>query len=333
MIIDVHGHLSPTPQLWAYKARLLASSGHQGDPRPVISDDDLVAAMSTPKMSQSGHLETLRNYGIDLQFISPPQTSTMNSETPSKLVHWFTEFTNDMIMRTVELFPDLLLGLCGLPQPAGEPIEASLPELERCLELGFRGCSITPDPYENTGPQAPALGDEYWYPLYEALCRHDVPAYVHAGASRTERTSYNAHSSNEETIAIFSLLSSKVFDDFPDLKLIIAHGGGGFPYQMGRFEPWFARVHTDRAPLSELIRRLHFDTMLYSPASLRLLVETVGAEQCLYGTETPGVGATLNPVTGRHHDDMVPILQEADWLTDVDRQLILEDNARRLFAL
>jgi len=331
--IDVHGHLTPPARFWAYKSRLLSNSGHHGSRPPEVSDEEIVTAMSSSTMSPQGHLDLLADRGIDLQFLSAPQTSTMTSETPERIVHWFTEFTNDLLIRTTRLFPGKFEALCGLPQPAGRPIEESLPELERCVELGFRGCMVNPDPFENRGPQAPALGDEYWYPLYDALCRHGLPVYIHAGASRTERTPYNVHSSNEETIAIFSLLSSRVFEDFPDLQVIIAHGGGGFPYQMGRFEPWFARVNPDRDRLSHEVRRLYFDTMLYSIDSLRLLITTVGADRCLFGTEMPGVGSITNPTTGRAHDDMVPLLQEADWLSEEDLRLVLEENATRLFGL
>ena len=128
-------------------------------------------------------------------------------------------------------------GICGLPQVAGEPIENTFPELNRCIsELGFKGCLLNPDPFENSGKEAPGLGDRYWYPLYEKLCELDVPAHVHATGSRSDRTPYTVHFINEETIAVFNLVNSTVFEDFPTLKIVISHGGGAIPYQLGRFE-------------------------------------------------------------------------------------------------
>ena len=135
------------------------------------------------------------------------------------------------------MYPETFAGVAGLPQCAGEPIEDALPELERCVkELGFVGCLLNPDPYENSGQEAPPLGDKYWYPLYEKLCELDVPASIHSTGSRSERVAYSLHFINEESIAVAGLLNSKVFSDFPDLKIIVPHGGGAVPYQIGRFQ-------------------------------------------------------------------------------------------------
>ena len=51
---------------------------------------------------------------------------------------------------------------------------------------------LNPDPYENTGAEAPPLGDKYWYPLYEKLCELDVPAHIHGTTSHSERTTVHA---------------------------------------------------------------------------------------------------------------------------------------------
>src|SRR4029077_117637 len=112
-----------------------------------------------------------------------------------------------------------------------------LPELERCVkQLGFKGCLLNPDPYECSGAEAPPLGDRYWYPLYEKLCELDVPAHIHATGSHSERTPYTVHFINEETIAVYNLLNSSVLKDFPALKIVVSHGGGAIPYQLGRFD-------------------------------------------------------------------------------------------------
>ena len=60
-------------------------------------------------------------------------------------------------------------------------------------------------------------------------------------SSCSERESYTLKFLNEETISIVSLLGAKTFDTFPDLKIVVAHGGGAIPYQMGRFRSWNVR--------------------------------------------------------------------------------------------
>jgi 4-oxalmesaconate hydratase len=255
----------------------------------------------------------------------------MHSAKPGRVVHWFTEETNNIIARSVKLMPERFVGVAGLPQVAGDPIDVVLPELERCVKrLGFRGCLLNPDPFENGAQEAPALGDRYWYPLYEKLCELDVPAHIHATGSQSERTPYTLHFINEETIAVFGLVNSDVFKDFPQLKVLISHGGGAIPYQIGRFQSGGLRKGID---FLEQMRHLYFDTVLYSEEALRLLIKTVGADRCLYGSECPGVGSAINPKTGRTMDDIKPFIDGFEWLSATDRQAILEGNARRVFGL
>jgi 4-oxalmesaconate hydratase/OH-DDVA meta-cleavage compound hydrolase len=257
----------------------------------------------------------------------------MSSFEPARAVHWFTEETNTIIHRQMKLFPETFVGVCGLPQVAGEPIENTFAELDRCVsQLGFKGCLLNPDPYENSGKEAPGLGERYWYPLYEKLCDLDVPAHVHATGSRSDRTPYSVHFINEETIAVFNLVNSTVLEDFPTLKIVVSHGGGAIPYQLGRFEAGSINPGSTRR-FSEGLRKLYFDTVLYSEGALRLLIETVGAARCLFGSECPGVGSKIAGADGKTMDDIAPIIAGFAWLSDSDKKLIFEDNARSVFNL
>lgn len=332
MIIDCHGHVSAPAELWAYKANVLSHRGSHGRGKVSVSDDEIRRAANKVEMAPCGHLDMLHSHGTNYQLISPRPFQMMSSFEPARAVHWFIEETNNIIARQMQLFPETFVGVCGLPQVAGEPIEKTLPELERCIKMGFKGCLLNPDPYENSGPQAPGLGDKYWYPLYERLCDLDVPAHIHATGSRSDRTPYSLHFINEETIAVYNLVESSVFDDFPNLKIVVSHGGGAIPYQIGRFEAGSIRPHSKRR-FSEGLRNLYFDTVLYTEGALRLLIETVGADRCLFGSECPGVGSKLVPGGERTMDDIAPIIAGFAWLSDADKKLIFEENARRLFKL
>ena len=63
------------------------------------------------------------------------------------------------------------------------------------------------------------------------------------------------------------------------------------------------------------MRKLYYDTVLYSEEGLRLLIKTVGVDRCLFGAECPGVGSTINPATGRTFDDIKPYIEGFDWLS------------------
>ena len=333
MIIDCHGHISAPAELWAYKASLLSHRGSHGRGAVKVSDDEIRAAVNKVEIGPKGHLDALKDHGTDVQLISPRPFQLMQSEKPAKLVQWFTEECNNLIHRQMQLFPGLFIGVCALPQTAGDPIQGVLPELERCIkELGFVGCLLNPDPYENSGTEAPPLGDRYWYPLYEKLCELDVPAHIHGTGSRSARTPYSLHFINEETIAVYNLVNSNVLKDFPNLKIVVSHGGGAIPYQLGRFEsPSIRRGGGER--FSTGLRKLYFDTVLYTEDALRLLIKTVGAERCLFGSECPGVGSTINPDTGRTMDNVRPLIENIEWLTAEQKKMIFGGTATKLFKL
>jgi 4-oxalmesaconate hydratase len=204
-------------------------------------------------------------------------------------------------------------------------------ELEmRVKEQGFIGCLLNPDPTEGGGPMPPGLGEEFWYPLYEKLCEFDIPALIHSAGSCQSRESYTMKFMNEESNAIVSLMNSDVFDRFPSLKLIVPHGGGAIPYHMGRFRAW--SVRKGGPFFDDKLKRLHFDTCTYDKDALELLFKVVGPDRVLFGTENPGTGSAIDPTTGRAYDDLKPIIEKIDFLTEKDRENIFECNCTRLYT-
>ena len=241
-----------------------------------------------------------------------------------------------MIAQSVKLHPDRFAGIGAIPQLVTQGTKFCLEELDRCVnELGFVGIKINPDPGEGSA-EVPHMGDEYWYPLYEKLVELDVPALVHSAQCGQPRVPYTLHFINEESIAIISLLTSRVFLDFPKLKLVISHGGGAIPYQVGRFRAFYMRpgrrVMGDE-PFEVSLRRLYFDTCLYSKEALELLIKVVGPDRCLFGAERPGTGSEIDPDTGRSMDDIKPLIDDIDWLTEADRKMIYGDNAKAVHNL
>ena len=331
-VIDTHAHVTAPQELYAYKAGLLAHRGAHGRGRISISDEQILEALNTPTFRTVSHLEQLKQVGTDMQLVSPRPYTMMHSEKPEKLVRWYIEETNNIIHRQCELLPDTFRGVAGLPQNMGVNVENSLSELERCVnELGFVGCLINPDPNEGQGPTPPGLGDEYWYPLYAKLVELDVPALVHSAGCRSPREPYSLHFINEESIAIVSLLSSTVFDDFPKLRLVVSHGGGAIPYQIGRYRAMWSRRKS--VAFEDELRKLYFDTCLYTQESLDLLFKWVGPDRCMFGSEKPGIGTAKDPKTGEWIDDVKSKIDAIDWLSESDRQRIFEGTATEVYKL
>lgn len=334
MIVDVHGHVSAPEALYAWKANLLSHRGAHGLKAPSLSDEQIRDAYSAPHPSfgNVSHFDHLSGAGVDIQFISPRPYQMMHSEQPAKVVEAFTAEVNEVIHRSVQLFPDRFRGIAGLPQSMDLTVEQWLPELRRAVtELGFVGVLLNSDPYEGL-KVPPALGDRFWYPLWEALVELDVPAILHsAGCRPPAREPYSLHFIQEETVSVWSLLSSNVLKDFPELKLVISHGGGAIPYQVGRFLP--SGVRNGATPYLQKLRSLYFDTCLYTKEAIDLLLRTVGVDRALFGTEKPGTGSQIDPDTGRWFDDIHLLIDDIGWLTDDERAALMHGNARSLFKL
>lgn len=325
MIIDAHGHTSAPAEIYLYQSKLIASRGYPIQTPPKVSDDLLETSLQK-------HIALLDEVGTDLQLISPRPYQMMHSIGPGTIVHKWTSYVNDIIARQVSLHPDRFAGVAGLPQVPGEPIENCLPELERAVkELGMVGILINPDPMEGGYPQAPGLGDEYWYPLYEKMVELDVPALIHSTSCCNPRVSYTLHFINEESIAIMSLLDNKVFEKFPKLKIVVGHSGGAIPYHMGRFRAW--RLRKNESDFDTDLKKLYFETCNYSKESLELLFKVIGTDNVLFGTEKPGTASAKDPKTGRWMDDLKPIVESIQFLTDEDKKKIFEGNAKKLYNL
>ena len=330
MIIDAHAHLVAPPTLYSYRSTLHASGGQHGFFKAAIGDEELAkfAAQNVALMDE---------VGTDMQLLSPRPYMLLHGTNRFDDIRAWTEVNNDLIARTVKLYPTRFRGVGALPQSAGAPVETLFDEMTRCIdELGFVGVLLNPDPGEGAGT-TPPLGDRYWYPLYRRLVERDIPAHIHSCAC-CGRETYDEHFVTEESLAITSVARSDVFRDFPTLKLMISHGGGAIPYQVGRWrshrqmEIKGGRLPKDTETFDATLRRFWFDTCLHNQKSLELLFDVVGVERCCFGTERPGSGGGVDRVSGKPYDDIRPTIEAITSLSAADKQAIFEGNARRLFA-
>ena len=323
LIIDSHAHVILPAESYKFMAELVASRANPGA-SPVLTDEGV------RKAGQS-IVDIMDKVGTDIQFLSPRPYMQMHSIKPAKVPALWASHMNDLVHRTGQMFPTRFRGVAGLPQFRDTSPVNCLPELEfRVKEQGFIGCLINPDPMEGDGMPPPGLGEEFWFPLYEKLCELDIPALIHSAGSCQPRESYTLKFINEESNAIISLLSSNVFERFPNLKLIVPHGGGAIPYHMGRFRSWTVRRGGEY--FDDKMKRLHFDTTTYDKDALELLFKVVGPDRVLFATENPGTGSALNPKTGRNFDDLKPVIESIDFLTEQDRANIFECNCTRLYT-
>ena len=327
MIIDCHGHYTTAPQAhtaWRQTQKDAFAAGVTPPPYPDISDDDIRASID------GSQLKLMTERGIDLTIFSP-RASAMEHHFGDEAVslRW-AQVSNDLIARAVQLYPASFAGACQLPQSPGAPIQRSIGELRRCvLELGFVGCNLNPDPSGGHWT-SPPLTDRSWYPLYEAMAELDVPAMVHVSAvTNPAFHATGSHYLNADTTAFMQLMQADLFTDFPDLRLIIPHGGGAVPYHWGRFRGLADTL--GRPPLEESVMgNVFFDTCVYHQPGIDLLFNVIDAGNILFGSEMIGAVRGVDPQTG-HHFDNTRRYVDALNLAPSARDQVYELNARRVY--
>jgi aminocarboxymuconate-semialdehyde decarboxylase len=196
-------------------------------------------------------------------------------------------------------------------------------ELEAARRMGFRGLTI--------GTFAP--GVDLDHPdldgLWETAARLSMPIVLHPlylyGEPRLGR--YDLPNAigrvNDTAIAVSRLLYSGVLTRHPDLQMIVAHGGGGIPYALGRLARNYELNPDGLADPREGFRRLYFDSVVYDPAPLKYLVELAGADRVMLGSDYPF------PI----HDPAPLTVVRTAGLAQETTDAILSGNACRVFKL
>ena len=328
MIIDCHGHYTTAPE--AHNLFREAQLAHFADPskpapaQPEIGDDEIRESI------EQNQLRLIQERGADMTIFSPRASAMAHHQGDEAVSQTWTRACNDLIKRVVDLFPETFIGVCQLPQSPGAPIANSVAELRRCVEeLGFVGCNLNPDPSGGHWTSLP-LTDKSWYPFYEAMVALDVPAMIHVSSSCNPNFhATGAHYINADTTAFMQFLQGDLFRDFPDLRFIIPHGGGGVPYHWGRYRGLADMLK--QPPLDEhVMKNVFFDTCVYHQPGIDLLFEVIDIDNILFGSEMVGAVRGIDPTTGFHFDDTKRYIDALD-IPEADKRKVFEGNARRVY--
>jgi 4-oxalmesaconate hydratase len=139
-----------------------------------------------------------------------------------------------------------------------------------------------------------------------------------------------AHYIAWDIAAAVELCNSRVFDDFPKLKLIVPHGGGSIPFQFSRHRA--LHVLGNQRSFEEMVHHLYFDLAVYDQDAMEMIIRKIGPDRVLFASEMFGTAQAVDPKTGRGFDDTVPMVRNIDWLSAEDREKIFSGNAKRLFS-
>ena len=183
----------------------------------------------------------------------------------------------------------------------------------------------------NTGRQE--LSDRSLFPVYERIEALGLPLFLHpvrqVGFDRLEPYFFRNMLGNpfENTLAAGHLIFGGVLDAFPALEVCLPHAGGALPLiapRMDRGHAYHAACAHLRNPPSSYLRRFTYDTIGHSPAVLRFLIDTVGSDRVMIGSDYCFRMGLEEPVAS---------LMAVPGLSDDDRAMILRGTAGRLLRL
>ncbi|MDD7972847.1 amidohydrolase family protein [Roseinatronobacter alkalisoli] len=326
LVIDCHGHFTTEPQYHHdyRKAQIAFAEGKGARPDyPGIPDAELSGIIA------ANQLRMQRERGSDVTIISPRASGMGHHIGDDDIAGEWARVSNNNIRRIFELYPENFAGVCQLPQTVDGDLAPVVAELERCVQEGFVGCNLNPDPSGGKW-SAPPVYDPWWDPLWEAMVRLDVPAMIHVSGS-CERCLHTtgAHYINGDTAVFMQLIEGDLFQRHPGLRLIIPHGGGAAPYHWGRYRG--LSMMLNKPTLSDhLMHNLYFDTCVYHQAGIETLFKVVDSKNILFGSELLGAVKATDPETGHPFDDTRRYIDNLG-LDAATRHAVFEGNARRVY--
>lgn len=328
--IDCHGHagapdieklVAGRPERAAEMAAMAAASGAQS---MAFNASDMLPKALARMASLETRLRDLDWMGIDHQVVSP---------SPNQYCYWADEVlageivaaANEAIGKLVDAGGGRLsgLGLVSLQHP-----ETAASQLEEAVHKhGFAGVEIS----ASVGPRE--LSDPSFEPFWAAADALGAVIFIHPLGSSLGARLDRFYLSNtigqpvETAIALLHLISSGVLDRYPNIRFLGAHGGGYLPFYIGRADhAWKVRPEARgcRETPSAYLKRIWFDTVLFEPENLSMLVRLAGADKVLMGTDYPFDMGEYRP-----HD----FIAKNTGLDAEAVAAIMGGNAARLFGL
>ena len=319
-IIDIHAHISPEGLLRAM------AEGHDwhGIPAAQLLPTHEYSPRTTWTPEQ--RLREMDESGVDVHVLST-NSFLYFYERDAVATATMARECNDYVAQLTRDHPDRFAGFATLPM---QDVAASVSELERSVStLGLKGAMV--------GDHVNGLtyDDPSFLPLWKAAEAMGAVIFIHQSgdttvASRNDRYHLPNTIGNlvDRTVTFASFVYGGVMDACPDLKVCLAHGGGFACYGAGRMDRGWqvraeARVNIQHPP-SQYLSRFWYDCLTHSEDALRYLIDTVGIERVVFGTDWPFDMAI---------DDPVNWVRSLSKLTDEEKGAILGGNIIRLLDL
>lgn len=319
-VIDFHAHINIGP------ARKRMSEGRSAPSKPPKpGSSGLSDASKAPILVEiDARLASMDQMGVDAAVLTPsPPRGFFKADEETGLA--VARITNDEVAKIARDHKDRIVATGNVPL---QHVAASVAELERMMALGHKGVRI------GTNVGGLELGDRRFDPFWAKAEALGAVVFLHPqGFTQPQRLEpyymENAVGNPlETTLALSQMIFGGVFERFPDLKLVAAHGGGYFPFYVGRFEQAWrtrpeCRINLARAP-GEVLKQIWLDTVLFRPDQVAFIVNLVGADKVVMGSDSPfDMGDT----------DPVGLIRKTPGLDTASQSAILGGNAEKLLGL
>ncbi len=232
------------------------------------------------------YLEEQGKQGIDHSLISPiPQLFLYDFSL--EITKELATVYNDSLADWVQQNERRLSGLATLPM--NDP-ESAADEMERAMNRGLKGAIIA------SSWSGQLLSEDRFTPFWEAANRLKAVVFIHPLLCADSRLSKRMMPNLigvpwETTVCATDLLLSGILERYPKAKILLAHGGGFLPYQIGRLTKGVQKwggvfTHLEQSP-HELIRHFWYDSVLWNSDGLQYLIEMAGEDRVVPGTDYP----------------------------------------------
>ena len=326
--IDIHAHLSVPAAAEFVKPHLDWSTiplAHFVTPETRAINQGQEIDRADRMSSLTERLGDMDAMGVDRQLVMPTPFQCYYT-VPLPVAVSESRTVNDGIAAQVEALCDRFVGLGTVPLQDGR---SAVAELTRCVTmLGLKGVQIL----TNVGGRE--LSDPEFAPFWAKAEELGALVVLHPNGftegKRLTRHYFNNVIGNpfETTLALHHLIFDGVLERHPDLKILAVHGGGYLASYSGRIDhAWGARSDSRAGlprPPSEYLRRIHFDSVVFTPHQLKYLIDTFGVDRIVMGTDYAYDMAEYDPIG---HVRAVP------GLTETAVEAITGGNAKRLLGL
>ena len=328
--IDIHAHTFTRSMFAALDAgRDWYGMRYEGEGRRNIAVKPGKSVGINPKLrfTPEQRLADMDQLGTEVQVVSlHTQVFGYHLEPAAGLAQ--AQEVNDDIAAFVREAPRRFAGMATLPM---QDVAAAIGELERAVNtLGLKGAEL------DTVVNGRNWDEPEFLPLFQAAAAMGAVLFFHPQPQHNvmqERTNRLAMPNCigvplEDTLLVATLIFGGVLEKCPDLKVCVAHGGGPACFGMGRLDRGWqvraeARVHI-RKPPSAYKRQLYYDTVVMSETALRFLIDSVGIDRVVLGSDYPFVPWEPSPAGW---------VQGLESLTQEEKDRILWKNLEELLGV